>query len=59
VDASCWLASGYKKDATILEETRSLTRYDAVLTLRHIDQDIEPDWEPQESFTSHGRYRRR
>ena len=59
VDASCWLAWGYKKDATILEESRSLTSYDAVLTLLHIDQDIEPEWEPQESFTPDGRYRRR
>jgi Zn-dependent peptidase ImmA (M78 family) len=59
VDASCWLAWGYKKDATILEESRSLTSYDAVLTLLHIDQDIEPEWEPRESFTPDGRYRRR
>jgi Zn-dependent peptidase ImmA (M78 family) len=59
VDASSWLASGYKNDATILEESRSLTSYEAVLTLLHIDQDIEPEWEPQESFTPDGRYRRR
>jgi Zn-dependent peptidase ImmA (M78 family) len=59
VDASCWLAWGYKKDATILEESRSLASYDAVLTLLHIDQDIEPEWEPRESFTPDGRYRRR
>ena len=59
VDASCWLAWGNKKEATILEESRSLTSYDAVLTLLHIDQDIEPEWEPQESFTPDGRYRRR
>ncbi len=59
VDASCLLAWGYKKDATILEESRSLTSYDAVLTLLHIHQDIEPEWEPRESFTPDGRYRRR
>jgi hypothetical protein len=59
VDASCWLAWGYKNEATILEESRGLTSYDAVLTLLHIDQDIEPEWEPQESFTPDGRYRRR
>lgn len=59
VDASCWLAWGYKEDATILEESRSLTSYDAVLTLLHIDQDITPEWEPRESFTPDGRYRRR
>jgi Zn-dependent peptidase ImmA (M78 family) len=59
VDASCWLARGYKNDATILEESRSLSSYNAVLTLLHVDQDIEPEWEPRESFTADGRYRRR
>jgi hypothetical protein len=59
VDASCWLAWGYKDDATILEESRRLTSYGAVLTLLHVDQDIEPEWTPQETFTPDGRYRRR
>lgn len=59
VDASCWLAWGYKDDATVLEESRPLTSYDAVLTLLHVDRDIEPEWEPSERFTPDGRYCRR
>jgi hypothetical protein len=60
VDASCWLAAGrYKDDATVLEESRSLPTYNAVLTLLRIDQDIEREWEPRESFTPDGRYHRR
>ena len=57
---ACWLAPGrYKDDATILEESRSLPTYNAALTLLCIDQDIEREWEPRESFTADGRYRRR
>jgi hypothetical protein len=60
VDASCWLAAGrYKDDAMILEESRGLPTYNAVLTLLWIDQDIEREWEPRERFAPDGRYRRR
>lgn len=44
VRASAWFAPGkYRDDATILEQSWPLPRYNAVLTLLWIDDDIEED----------------
>jgi hypothetical protein len=42
----------------IKEDSRAFPNYNAVLTLLWIDQDIEGEYEPQESFTPDGRWRR-
>jgi hypothetical protein len=61
VDASTWLRGRYRSDAMIKEESRALPRYNAVLTLLWIHEEIEPDedtWD-QETFTPDGKWRRR
>ncbi len=58
VDASSWFAPGrFKDDAMIKEDSRAFPNYNAVLTLLWIDQDIEREYEPPESFTPDGRWR--
>jgi hypothetical protein len=60
VDASCWFAPGrFKDDAMIKEDSRAFPNYNAVLTLLWIDQDIEREDEPRESFSPDGRWRRK
>jgi len=60
VDASCWFAPGrFKDDAMIKEDSRAFPSYNAVITLLWIDQDIEREYEPGESFTPDGRWRHR
>lgn len=60
VDASCWLAPGrYRDDALIKEDSRGFPRQNATLSLLWMHKDIEREWEPRESFTSDGKYRRR
>jgi hypothetical protein len=59
VDASCWFAPGrFKNDAMIKEDSRAFPNYNAVLTLLWIDQDIELEYEPRESFSPDGKWRR-
>jgi Zn-dependent peptidase ImmA (M78 family) len=62
VDASTWLRGRYRPNAMIKEESRPLSRYNAVLSLLWIHEEIEPDphdWDDTETFTPDGRWRRR
>ena len=61
VDASSWLRGRYLPNAMIKEESRALPRYDAVISLLWIHEEIEPDpddWDDTEKFTPDGRWRR-
>jgi IrrE N-terminal-like domain len=62
VDVSTWLRGRYRSNAMIKEESRALPRYNAVLSLLWIHEEIEPDpddWDDTETFTPDGRWRRR
>jgi Zn-dependent peptidase ImmA (M78 family) len=62
VDASTWLRGKYRSNAMIKEESRYLPRYNAVLSLLWIHEEIDPDpddWDDTETFTRDGRWRRR
>jgi Zn-dependent peptidase ImmA (M78 family) len=62
VDASTWLRGRYRSNAMIKEESRSLPKYNAVLSLLWIHEEIEPDpddWDDTETFTRDGQWRRR
>ena len=62
VDASTWLRGRYRSNTMIKEQSRPLPRYNAVLSLLWIHEEIEPDpddWDDRETFTPDGRWRRR
>ena len=62
VDASTWLRGRYYPNAMIREESRALPRYNAVLSILWVHEEIEPDpdaWDDTETFTPDGRWRSR